>query len=105
MRDVELADNMALVGLVMAQVVVAVFDDRVIVQRPGAPGRRCALHIAEQEDGLIWVHYLLTEGGQDFWSTICVEGQNGTRWCIKQASHQFQQHCLVFINLEVGWCF
>lgn len=70
-RDIELADHVALVGLVVAQVVVAVFDDGVVVQRPGAPRRRGALDVADQEDGLVWVHHLLAEGGQDFRSTIC----------------------------------
>jgi len=76
--DVQLADHMALVGLVVAQVVVGVFDDGVLVQRPGASGGRRALDIAEQEDGLVRVHHLLTEGGQDLRSTICNEGQGGT---------------------------
>lgn len=66
---------MALVGLVVAQVVVAVFDDGVVVQRPGASGRRSALDVADQENWLVWVHHLLAEGGQDFWSTICVGRQ------------------------------
>ena len=35
---VELADHVALVGLVVAQVVVAVFDDGVVVQGPAAAG-------------------------------------------------------------------
>lgn len=78
-RDVQLADHVALVGLVVAEVVVAVFDDGVLVQRPGAPGRRRALDVADQEDGLVGVDHLLAEGGQDLWSTICGGGQGGTR--------------------------
>lgn len=77
-RHIELTDHVALVGLIMAQVVVAVFDDGVVVQRPGAPGGRRAFDIANQEDGLVWVHHLLTEGGQDLWSTICGGRQGGT---------------------------
>lgn len=71
---VELADHVALVGLVVAQVVVAVFDDGVVVQRPGAPGRGRALDVTDEEDGLVGVHHLLAEGGQDLWSTICGGG-------------------------------
>lgn len=70
---VELADHVALVGLVVTQVVVAVLDDRVIVQRPAAPRRRRALHLTEQEDWLVGVEDFLAEGGQDFWSSVCGE--------------------------------
>lgn len=70
-RHIELADHAALVGLVVAQVVVAVFDDGVVIQGPGAPGRGCALDITDEEDWLTGVDHLLAEGGQDFWSTIC----------------------------------
>lgn len=73
-RDIQLADHVALVGLVVAQVVVAVFNDGVVVQRPGAPRWGCALDVADQENRLVWVHHLLAEGGQDLWSTICGGG-------------------------------
>lgn len=75
--DIQLADHVAFVGLVVAQVVVAVFDDGVVVQRPGAPGRGRALDITDEEDGLVGVHHLLAEGGQDLWSTICGGGTGG----------------------------
>lgn len=71
-RDIELADHVGFVRLVVAQVVVAVFDDGVVVQRPGASGRRRAFDVADQEDGLVGAHHLLAEGGQDFGSAICV---------------------------------
>lgn len=77
MGHIELADHMALMGLIVAQVVVTVFDDGVVIQRPGASGRRCALDVAEQEDRLVGVHNLLAEGGQDLWSTVCGGGQSG----------------------------
>lgn len=73
-RDIQLADHVALVGLIVAQVVVAVFDDGVVVQWPGAPRGGCALDVADQENRLVWVHHLLAEGGQDLWSTICGGG-------------------------------
>ena len=76
-RDVQLADHVALVGLVVAQVVVGVLDDGVVVQRPGASGGRRALHVADQEDGLVGVHHLLAERGQDLWSTIYTRGDGG----------------------------
>ena len=71
---IELADHVALVRLIVAQVVVAIFDDGVVVQRPGASGRWRALNVAYQEDGLVWVHHLLTEGGQDLRGTIWGQG-------------------------------
>lgn len=76
--DVELTDHMALVSLVVAQVVVAVLDDGVVVQRPGAPGWGRAFDVADQEDGLVRVYHLLAEGGQDLWSTICSGERGGT---------------------------
>lgn len=69
--DIQLADHVALVGLIVAQMVVAVFDDGVVVQRPGAPGRGRALDVTDEEDRLVGVHHLLAEGGQDLWGTIC----------------------------------
>lgn len=75
---VELADHVALMGLVVAQVVVAVLDNGVIVQGPAAPGRGRALDITDEEDWFVGVHHLLTEGGQDLWSSICGWATGGT---------------------------
>lgn len=95
MCDIELADHVALVGLVVAQVVVAVFDDGVIIQGPGASGGRRSFDIADQEDGLIGVHHLLTEGGQDFWSTICNWAQGNMVVKLKLS------HSAAIYNLDV----
>lgn len=74
---VELAHHVALMGLVVAQVVVAVFDDRVVVQGPAAARRRRALHVTEQEDGLVEADHLLTERGQDLGRTIWQKVKSG----------------------------
>lgn len=98
-RDIELADHVALVGLVVAQVVVAVFDDGVVVQRPGAPRRRGALDVADQEDGLVRVHHLLAEGGQDFRSTICDRRQ---KWNVVVNKREAKSHRSTKFKSESG---
>lgn len=105
--DVQLADHVALVGLVVAQVVVGVFDDGVVVQRPGAPGRRRALDVAHQEDGLVGVHHLLAEGGQDLGSAVCKEGRGAAGKGGKEYDGQTQDQsapvCLISL-WPVGMC-
>jgi hypothetical protein len=61
---------MALVGLVVARVVVTVLDDRVVVQVPGAGGRGSAFDVTHQEDRFVGVDHLLTEGGQNLRSAV-----------------------------------
>lgn len=68
--DVQLADHVALVGLVVAGVVVTVLDDRVVVQVPGTGGRGSAFDVTHQEDRLVGVDHLLTEGGQNLRSAV-----------------------------------
>lgn len=61
-RDVQVAQDVALYRHVAVHAVMAVFDDRFVVQGPGHGGQWGAFNVAHQGDGFVGAHHLLAEG-------------------------------------------
>lgn len=70
LADVEVADHVTLVVGVVGDAVAAVSNHGLVVQGPGHPGFRGALHRAGQGHKLVDVVDLLAEGSQDLGGAI-----------------------------------
>ena len=64
-RDVQVAQHVALWCHRLSHAVVARVPDVLLVQRPGDGRPRRPLHVAHQRHGFVQVHHPLTEGRQD----------------------------------------
>lgn len=70
-RDIQVTDHIPFRGDNLADTMTSILHNGIFVQCPSDGRQRGPLHIAHKRDRLSWTHHFLTEGWNDFGSSIC----------------------------------
>lgn len=70
-RDIQVTDHVAFGGDNLADTMTAILHNGIFIQRPSDSRQRSPFHVAHKGDWLSRTHHFLTEGRNDFGSSIC----------------------------------